>query len=45
VTLSELHYQPKEYPDLSDEQREEVTDFLRQLDDHADVHRIYAALR
>ncbi len=45
VTLSELHYQPKEYPELDEPQREEVTAFLRELDEHADVHRVYAALR
>ena len=45
VTQSELHYRPKEYPELSDEQREEVTAFLQALDEHADVHRVYAALK
>jgi YebC/PmpR family DNA-binding regulatory protein len=45
ITLSELHYQPKEYPELDDQQREEAGDFLRALDEHADVHRVYAALR
>lgn len=45
VTTSELHYHPKEYPELSDAQREEVTNFLQALDGHADVHRVYAALK
>ncbi len=45
VTLAELHYRPKEYPELDEAQRDEVTAFLRDLDEHADVHRIYAALR
>ena len=45
VTTSELHYQPKDYPELSDEQREEVTNFLQTIDGHADVHRVYAALK
>lgn len=45
VTTSELHYQPKDYPELSASQREEVTHFLQALDEHADVHRVYAALR
>lgn len=45
VTLSELHYQPKEYPELDEAQREEVTAFLQALDEHADVHRVYAALK
>jgi YebC/PmpR family DNA-binding regulatory protein len=45
VTLSELHYQPKEYPELTEAQLEEVTDFLRELDEHVDVHRVYAAVK
>jgi YebC/PmpR family DNA-binding regulatory protein len=45
VTTSELHYRPKDYPQLSDEQLDEVTGFLRQIDGHSDVHRVYAALR
>ena len=45
VTTSELHYQPKDYPELSDQQREEVTHFLQTMDGHADVHRVYAALK
>lgn len=45
VTTSELHYQPKDYPELTASQREEVTQFLQALDEHADVHRVYAALR
>lgn len=45
VTTSELHYQPKDYPELGDAQRDEVTAFLRGLDGHQDVHRVYAALR
>jgi transcriptional/translational regulatory protein YebC/TACO1 len=45
ISLSELHYQPKEYPELDEVQREEVTNFLQALDEHADVHRVYAALK
>ncbi len=45
ITTSELHYQPKDYPELSDAQRDEVTNFLQALDEHTDVHRVYAALR
>jgi transcriptional/translational regulatory protein YebC/TACO1 len=44
VTTSELHYHPKDCPPLTEEQRNEVTAFLQNLDGHADVHRIYAAL-
>ena len=45
VTTSELTYRAKDYPELTDEQREEVTDFLQSLDGHDDVHRVHAALR
>jgi len=45
VTTSELHYHPKDYPELSEAQREEVTSFLQGLDGHADVHRVYAAMK
>jgi transcriptional/translational regulatory protein YebC/TACO1 len=45
VTTSELHYQPKDYPELSDAQRDEVTAFLQELDGHPDVHRVYAAMK
>lgn len=45
VTTSELHHQPKDYPDLTEAQREEVTRFLQGLDGHPDVHRVYAALK
>jgi len=40
-----LHYRPKDYPEISEAQHEEVTGFLQNLDGHADVHRIYAALK
>ncbi len=45
VTTSELHHQPKNFPDLSEAQQEEVATFLQTLDDHADVHRVYAAVK
>jgi YebC/PmpR family DNA-binding regulatory protein len=45
VTTSELSYRAKTYPDLSEEQRSEVTDFLQDLDAHDDVHRVHAALK
>lgn len=45
VTSSELGYNPKEYPEITDEQREEATTFLQTLDGHDDVSRIYAALK
>jgi YebC/PmpR family DNA-binding regulatory protein len=45
VTTSEMGYVPKEPMDLPPDQRKEVEDFLSAIDDHDDVHRIYAALR
>ncbi len=45
VTTSEMHYHPKDYPELTEEQHEEVASFLRDLDGNADVHRVYAALK
>ncbi len=44
VTASEMRYVGKNPTPLSDEQRREVADFLNALDDHEDVHRVYAGL-
>jgi len=45
VITSELGYLPKNYPELTEAQRAEVAEFLQSLDDHDDVHRVWAALR
>jgi YebC/PmpR family DNA-binding regulatory protein len=45
ITTSELHYQPKDYPELSEGQHDEVASFLQNIDGNADVHRVYAALK
>jgi YebC/PmpR family DNA-binding regulatory protein len=45
VITSELGYVPKQYPSLTDEHRAEVGEFLQALDDHDDVHRVWAALK
>ncbi|MEI7864135.1 MAG: YebC/PmpR family DNA-binding transcriptional regulator [Chthoniobacterales bacterium] len=45
VVTSELGYVPKQCPDLNDEQRAEVGAFLQALDDHDDVHRVWAAVK
>jgi YebC/PmpR family DNA-binding regulatory protein len=45
VVTSEMGYIPKNFPELSAEQRAEVGEFLQHLDDHDDVHRVWAALR
>jgi YebC/PmpR family DNA-binding regulatory protein len=45
VTASEMSYLAKNYVDLSETQRKEVGEFLNALDEHDDVHRVYAALK
>jgi len=45
ISLSEMNYIPKNYPDLTPEQRKEVDEFLGEVDDDDDVHRIYVALK
>lgn len=44
VTASEMRYIGKNAPQLTDAQRKEVSDFLTAIDDHDDVHRVYAAM-
>lgn len=45
VVTSEMGYLPKNCPELTDEQRAEVGEFLQALDDHDDVHRVWAAIK
>ncbi len=45
VTASEIRYLAKNFTEVSEAARKEVTDFLHALDDHEDVHRVYAALK
>ena len=45
MTKSEMSYLAKNFADLSDDQKKEVGEFLGAIDDHDDVHRVYAALR
>ena len=45
VVTSEMGYIPKNFPELTAEQRAEVGEFLQHLDDHDDVHRVWAALK
>src|SRR5205807_660788 len=45
VTAAELRYLAKNFVELPDAQRKEVADFLSALDDHDDVHRVYAAMK
>jgi YebC/PmpR family DNA-binding regulatory protein len=45
VVTSELGYVPKQFPELTDAYRAEVGEFLQTLDDHDDVHRVWAAVK
>ena len=44
VVTSELGYLPKNLPDLNEEERGRTAEFLQALEDHDDVHRVWAAL-
>jgi len=45
VVTAELGYVPKSFPDLGETDRAEVGEFLQALEDHDDVHRVWAALK
>jgi YebC/PmpR family DNA-binding regulatory protein len=45
VVTSETGYLAKQFPSLSDSQRAEVGEFLQALEDHDDVHRVWAAVK
>jgi YebC/PmpR family DNA-binding regulatory protein len=45
VVTSEIGYVPKQFPDLSEAQQAEVGEFLHALDEHDDVHRVWAAVK
>ena len=45
VVTSELGYIAKNFPDLNDEERARTGEFLQALEDHDDVHRVWAAIR
>ena len=45
VVTSELGYVPKQLPELNDAQKTEVGEFLHELDEHDDVHRVWAAMK
>ena len=45
IVAAEIRYLAKTFPELSESARKEVVDFLNALDDHDDVHRVYAAMR
>lgn len=45
VITAEIGYVAKSFPTLTEEQRQEVGEFLHALDQHDDVHRVWAAVR
>jgi YebC/PmpR family DNA-binding regulatory protein len=45
VVTSEIGYVPKQFPELTEAQNAEVGEFLQTLDDHDDVHRVWAAVK
>jgi YebC/PmpR family DNA-binding regulatory protein len=45
VVTSEIGYVPKNCPELNESQRAETGEFLQSLEDHDDVHRVWAALK
>lgn len=45
VSACELQYVAKNNVELNDTQKKEVIDFLTEIDDYDDVHRVYAALK
>ena len=45
IISAEIRYLPKNFPEISEVARKEVADFLNTLDDHEDVHRVYAAMK
>ncbi|MCE0499121.1 MAG: YebC/PmpR family DNA-binding transcriptional regulator [Methylacidiphilales bacterium] len=45
VVTSEMGHIAKNFPTLTPEQTAEVGEFLQQLDDHDDVHRVWAAVK
>lgn len=45
VVTAELGYVPKQFPTLTEAQRQEAGEFLQGIEDHDDVHRIWAAMK
>jgi len=45
VLASEIRYLAKNFTEVNEAARKEVTDFLNALDDHDDVHRVYVAMK
>ena len=45
IVTSELGYLPKNFPELTNEELMRTAEFLQALEDHDDVHRVWAAVK
>ena len=45
VCTTELGYVAKQFPTLTEEQAAEAGEFLQSIEDHDDVHRVWAAIK
>jgi YebC/PmpR family DNA-binding regulatory protein len=45
VVTSEIGYLPKNFPELTASERAEAGEFLQAIEDHDDVHRVWAAIK
>ena len=45
IVTSELGYRAKSFPELSEDERTQTGEFLQSLEDHDDVHRVWAAIK
>ncbi len=45
IVTSELGYVAKSFPELSEQERAGTGEFLQSLEDHDDVHRVWAAIK
>ena len=45
VITGEMGHLPKSFPELTETERTEVGEFLQTLEDHDDVHRVWAAIK
>ena len=45
VITSEIGFLPKMFPELTEDQRQEVGEFLQALEENDDVHRVWAAVK
>lgn len=45
VTAAELSFKPKNITDLNESQMKEVTEFLGELDNHDDTHRVHVTIK